>query len=125
MTSSRTDGRVGGNVDFVTGPTRVHATGRILGWDPPRLYEYEWNVASQVDHQFGGEESVVRWELTPQEGGTLLVVSHRDLTKATAKVFHLGMQAFLDRLEAQLEGQSLPDWEARIREIHGPSSGGV
>jgi uncharacterized protein YndB with AHSA1/START domain len=122
MTAARHEGRAGGTVDLVTGPTHVHATGRILAWDPPRLYEYEWNVAPEEDHQFGGERSVVRWELTPAEGGTLLVVSHRDLTKGTAKVFNLGMQVFLERLEAQLDGRPLPDWEARIREIRVASS---
>jgi len=119
LTSARIDGKVGGSVDLVTGPTRVHATGRILAWEPPRLYEYQWNVAPQEGREFGGEETVVRWELTPHEGGTLLVLSHRDLTQGTAKIFDLGMQAFLDRLEALMDGCSLPDWETRIREIHG------
>jgi uncharacterized protein YndB with AHSA1/START domain len=123
LTAARIDGRVGGTVDLITGPTRVHATGQILSWDPPHVYEYEWNVRPEDDHQYGGEQTVVRWELTPQDGGTLVVVTHRDLTKNTARIFELGMQAFLNRLDALLDGRALPDWEEQIREIRGASSG--
>lgn len=123
LTTARIDGRKGGRVDLVTGPSQVHATGRILAWEPPRLYEYQWNVAPKDDRQYGGERTVVRWELTPRDGGTLLVLTHRDLTKNAARVFNLGMQAFLDRLEAQLDSRPLPDWEGRIREIRTFESG--
>lgn len=116
LTTARGDGRVGGSVDLVTGPNGVHATGRILAWDPPRLYEYEWNVVPGEGAIFGGERTVVRWELTPHEGGTWLVLTHRDLTPRTAEVFHLGLPTFLDRLEALLDGRPLPDFEQRVRE---------
>jgi uncharacterized protein YndB with AHSA1/START domain len=36
------NGRNGGTIDFVTGPAGFHTTGRILVWDPPRVFEHEW-----------------------------------------------------------------------------------
>lgn len=124
LTTAQVDGRVGGRVDLVTGPSQVHATGRILAWDPPHLYEYEWNVPPDGTRLFPGERSVVRWELTPQEGGTVVVLTHRGLTKGTADVFRMGLPTFLERLECQLDGRPLPDWESRVnavrRQLGGP-----
>ena len=116
LTEARGAGRVGGRVDLITGPNRVRGTGRILAWDPPRLYEYEWNVTAEKGAAFGGEETVVRWEMTPHEGGTLLVLTHRNLTKRTADLFGLGLPLFLDRLESLLDGRPLPDFDERVRE---------
>jgi uncharacterized protein YndB with AHSA1/START domain len=118
MTEAMIDGRKGGSVDFVTGPYRVHSTGQILEWDPPRLYEHEW-VTAPTRYLPKGESSVVRWELTPTDGGTLLVLTHRKLSKATAIVFSGGLRVFLDRLAAHLDGVALPDWQDRIREANG------
>ncbi len=105
--------RVGGRIDLTTGPEGVRATGRIIAWEPPRVYEYEWNT-SEENHPFPGERSVIRWELTRREGGTSVVLTHRDLTKRTARVFGHGIPAFLERLQALLDGKPLPDWEERV-----------
>jgi uncharacterized protein YndB with AHSA1/START domain len=86
----------------------VHATGRVLEWDPPRVYEYEWNVAPGSGMP-QGESSVVRWELTPEKDGTLLVLTHRKLSLATGQIFAGGLQVFLDRLSAHLNGTALPE----------------
>jgi uncharacterized protein YndB with AHSA1/START domain len=116
LTTAIVDGHAGGAVDLVTGPSRVHATGRILTWDPPRVFEHEWNLTKEDRTLRSDERSVVRWELRPQEGGTLLVLTHRGLTRRTAEVFQHGLPGFLDRLEALLEGRPLPDWAESIRE---------
>jgi uncharacterized protein YndB with AHSA1/START domain len=116
LTTAKIDGRVGGEVDMTTGPDGVHATGRVLAWDPPRLFEYEWNVTDPNNRLFTGERSRVSWELTPAESGTMLVLTHRDLTRKTAAVFELGLSVFLGRLEAQLDGRELPDWERGVQE---------
>lgn len=86
----------------------LHATGRVLDWDPPHVYEYEWNIAPGPTLP-RGEQSVVRWELTAIEGGTLLVVTHRKLTRHTAEVFSRGFSSFLDRLSAQMDRRPLPE----------------
>jgi len=92
-------------------PNGVRATGRVLEWNPPRAYEYEWNLSPgpNLPH---GEASVVRWELSPREGGTLLVMTHRKLSRPTAEIFARGFRAFLDRLSAHLDGRPMvpPPW---------------
>ena len=124
LTTAVVEGHPGGRVDLLTGPSRVHATGRILTWDPPRVYEHEWNVAKDGSPFRTEEQSVVRWELSPREGGTLLVLTHRGLTRATAETFQHGLPGFLDRLEAQLDGRPLPDWIRSIQESQRLSRGG-
>lgn len=117
MAEARSDGRAGGHVELVmatSGGPRI--TGTILAWEPPRLYEHEFNIepTSYAPH---GERSVVRWELTRTPGGTELVVTHRRLSPKAAEGFVAGLHAFLDRLDAQLDGRPLPDWTARFHEV--------
>ncbi|HII39591.1 MAG TPA: hypothetical protein HA326_00020 [Thermoplasmata archaeon] len=112
LTSATIEGRVGGTVDMVTGPYRTHGTGRVLAWDPPRLLEYEYNVASGGSLP-GGTQTVLRWELAPQENGTLLVLTLRGLPKRTTLPFTSGLKGFFDRLEALLDGRPMPEWPSR------------
>lgn len=95
-------------------PNGVHATGRVLEWDPPRTYEYEWNLAPAPSYP-EGEASVVRWELSPRDGGTLLVMTHRRLSRPLAEVFSRGLSSLLDRLSARLDGEPMvdPPWVRR------------
>jgi uncharacterized protein YndB with AHSA1/START domain len=110
---ARIEARVGGDIELVSGPTSYHSTGKILAWEPPRLLEYEWNVAP-VPEMPRGERAIFRYELFPREGGTELWVTYRRITQQTARGFLPGVHAFLDRLEAQLDGQVLPDWLERF-----------
>ena len=103
------EGRVGGRFDLVSGPPGYHSTGRMLVWEPPRLLEYEWNV-EPVPEMPRGEHAIFRYELTPHENSTHLLVTYRRITKETARGFLPGLHAFLDRLEGQLDGGALPDW---------------
>jgi len=105
-----------GTIDFVSGPSQLHVTGRILSWDPPRLFEHEWKVAPRPELP-SGEESIVRWELTRAGRETLMTFTFRRLTRGTAIGFAPGMHAFLDRLEAQLDGKSVPEWMGRVAEL--------
>lgn len=66
---------------------------------------------------------MVRWEVAPAGGGTLLTMTQVGLTERTARVYQFGTVAFLERLESQLRGAPLPDWEGRIREMRGPGAG--
>lgn len=124
MTSARLEGREGGNIEFVTGSAQVRATGKILIWDPPRVFEHEWNVGPRKDLP-KGEKTIVRWDLTPEGDHTFLRFTHRRLTRQTATNFAGGMHGFLDRLEEQLDGVPLVDWITRINEVRGkyPPSG--
>jgi uncharacterized protein YndB with AHSA1/START domain len=115
-TDVRIDGRTGGAVEMVSGPGRYRSKGAILNWDPPHLFEYEWNVAPVPEMPLG-EHAIFRYELTPQQGSTLLTVTYRRITRQTASGFLPGLHALLDRLEAQLARQPLPDWESRFAEL--------
>jgi uncharacterized protein YndB with AHSA1/START domain len=112
---TRIDGRVGGEIDMMpteppAAPEAKRMTGRILVWDPPHVLEHEWR-------QRIVENSVVRYELTPDGDGTLLVFSHRGLSEGNAKGFAPGSHAFLDRLEAHLEGTPIPNWSDRYAAV--------
>jgi uncharacterized protein YndB with AHSA1/START domain len=109
-------GHAGGSIDMVTGPSSFHWTGTILTWDPPRVYEHEWNMEPRPEVP-GGEATVVRWELAPSGEGTRLNVTHRRLTRSTGLGFAPGFHAFLDRLAAQLAGEPLPNWMKRYDEV--------
>jgi uncharacterized protein YndB with AHSA1/START domain len=110
------DGRPGGSIEMVSGAGGYHSTGRILAWDPPRLLEYEWKVAPVPEMPLG-EDAVFRYELAPRNAGTLLTVTYRRITPQTARGFLPGLHAFLDRLQAQLDGDPLPDWMVRFGEL--------
>jgi uncharacterized protein YndB with AHSA1/START domain len=110
------DAREGGSIDMVaTGPPlppeRKRMTGRILVWDPPNVLEHEWKQPIV-------EDGVVRYELQPDGDGTVLRFSHRGLGVRNAGGFFGGTHAFLDRLEAYLAGDELPDWITRRLEVN-------
>jgi uncharacterized protein YndB with AHSA1/START domain len=81
--------------------------GRILTWDEPRVLEYEWQFS-------GEEESVVRFELHPQEFGTLLVLDHRRLGRSSGMGYAAGWHAHLDALAGLHE---LSDWQRRFDQL--------
>lgn len=116
MTKAVIDGKVGGNVDFISGPSRLHVTGRILTWNPPKVFEHEWKVAPRQELPTG-EDAVIRWELKRDGDGTILHLEHRKLNRATALGFAPGIHAFMDRLEAHLDGAPLPGWQERYRQV--------
>ncbi len=116
LTRARLDAREGGSIDYRSGPAQYHVTGKILVWQPPRVFEHEWNVEPRKELP-KGEKSIVRWELTPDGEGTLLRLTHKRLTRQTAIGFSSGIHAFLDRLENELDGAPLVDWRTRVDEV--------
>ncbi len=113
---AKIEGRVGGTIELVSGPPRYRSTGKILSWDPPRLLEYEWKVAP-VPEMPEGENAIFRYELVAERGSTRLFVTYRKITRRTAPGFLPGLHAFLDRLEAQLDGRPLPAFMTRFDEL--------
>jgi uncharacterized protein YndB with AHSA1/START domain len=116
MTRARLEAREGGTLEYWSGPAQYYVTGKILVWQPPRIFEHEWNVEPRKELP-KGERSIVRWELTPDGDGTILRITHRRLTRPTALGFVAGIHAFLDRLENELDGTPLTDWAARVAEV--------
>lgn len=117
------DAREGGQIEMIPdGPgvptEHKKMTGRIRVWDPPRVFEHEW-------HQpILSETGSVRYELTPDGDGTLLRFAHRGLTPRDGQGFLPGTHAFLDRMEAYLAGEPLPDWATRYQEVARFKNGG-
>jgi len=116
MTKAVIDGREGGTIDFIAGPSRLHVTGRILTWRPPTVFEHEWKVAPRPELQ-SGEDAVIRWELQRDGEGTILHLEHRKLNRETALGFAPGTHAFMDRLQAQLGNLPLPNWQERYQQV--------
>jgi uncharacterized protein YndB with AHSA1/START domain len=78
------DARVGGRYEYSTGKGSVAVNGvsafechgEILECDPPRVLVYTW-IANW--HDDTAQRTVVRWELTPKQGGTHVKVTHSGL----------------------------------------------
>jgi uncharacterized protein YndB with AHSA1/START domain len=119
--------RVGGAIEMSpdeppAAPEAKHMTGRILAWQPPSrapedlpgarsaVFEHEWR-------QRIVEDGVVRYELTEDGDGTVLVFTHQGLSLRNASGFIPGTHAFLDRLAAHLAGAELPGWSRRYEEL--------
>ena len=116
MTTATIEGRAGGPIDFRTGPGQLHVTGRILVWEPPCVFEYEWKVKPWA-RMPNGEDAVVRWELRPEGEETLLTLTHRNLTRRSALGATPATHVVLERLEAQLAGVPFEDFRERVAEV--------
>ncbi len=132
--------RPGGSADltFANAPTPDRGTvltGTVREVDPPRLLEYSWRTPD-------GEEEPVRWELSPEDGGTRLVLTHTvqrpaevraslsaGLTPVDSRVVGClaGWHDHLDSLALVLAGQpgsfsiaGWADWYVRYVSVHRP-----
>lgn len=108
--------RTGGTFELVSGPPRYRTTGKVLRWEPPRVFEHEWKVAP-VPEMPNGESMVFRYELLPERQHTRLKVTVSQVSNGTAPGFLPGLHVFLDRLDAQLDGAPLPDWAQRFEAL--------
>jgi activator of Hsp90 ATPase-like protein len=68
----------------------------------------------------GEPESLIRWELRQDgDSDTLLTLTHSRISKPTSLYFAPGWHVYLDRLEAILNNQVLPDFFRRFAEVKG------
>jgi uncharacterized protein YndB with AHSA1/START domain len=113
------EGHNGGTIDFVNAISGFHTTGRILVWDPLRIFEHEWHISPNPSLPNGEPESVIRWELKQDSysNNSFLTLTHSRLTRSTSSRFAPGWHAYLDRLEASLNNEVLPDWMQRFAEV--------
>ncbi|MEM6429631.1 MAG: SRPBCC domain-containing protein [Deinococcota bacterium] len=107
------DPRVGGLFQVFTGDS-LHWKGEILSWQPPTLFEYEYNL-EPCEAFPSGVETIVRWELEPHNDGTRLTFTQTRLKSNFG--FAPAMHVFLERLEAHLKQQPLPDFWQRFQEV--------
>jgi len=77
-------------------PFEVH--GEYLQIDPPRLLEFTW-IASWAEPM----NTVVRIELTPSDGGTLLRLRHSGFTTAAQVQAHRGWPQVMGWLQSFVE----------------------
>lgn len=113
--STTLEARVGGMIDMVSEgppapPEMRRMTGRIRVWDPPHVFEHEWNQAITGN-------TVARYELSVEGTGTRLRFTHSGMKPAHARGYIPGEHAFLDRLEAHLGEVPLPVWTERYGQV--------
>ena len=115
-TTAKIDPRLGGTIEYFSVPVGFHRTGRILTWNPPRIFEHEWYIDPHPQLPNVECESMIRWELVEDTDTdhTILSLTHSRLTKANGLRFATAWHTFLDRLAAQLENEKLPDLMERI-----------
>ena len=86
----------------------------MLVWEPPRVAEFEWNGGSTQP-----QDSVVRFELTPEPGGTRLVLTHARITNPGAGLdFASGWHFHLDTLTALTNGTDPEADRVTWEELH-------
>ena len=125
MSKAIIEGRKDGRIELWSGSAQVHVTGRILTWDPPRVFEHERNMVPRKGIPTG-ERSILRWELTPEAGGTRLRLTHSRLAPQMAIQIAPATHALLDRLEDELNQVPPADFPRRIAEVrslYSPPSG--
>jgi uncharacterized protein YndB with AHSA1/START domain len=119
--------RTGGTITMMpedppAAPEAKQMSGRILAWQPPSepvagtrtaVFEHEWR-------QRIVEDGVVRYELSEDGDGTVLVFVHSGLSLRNAQGFIPGTHAFLDRLAAYLAAEDIPDW-GRLYQMLAPA----
>jgi uncharacterized protein YndB with AHSA1/START domain len=92
----RIHARVGGPVVFDF-DAEGRAEGEVLVVDPPRALEHTWLWP-------GEPPSTVRWEISPDGAGTLLVLRHRPVRPEPAVDYSTGWHVMLDALAIHLDG---------------------
>jgi uncharacterized protein YndB with AHSA1/START domain len=99
--------RVGGRFGYetketVNGATKFHVEGEVVEYDPPRRLAYTWIVNL---HEDKSRRTVVRWELTPVGGGTLVKLTHSGLAQehAARRGYSTGWPDLIDRLRKFVE----------------------
>jgi uncharacterized protein YndB with AHSA1/START domain len=96
MGASQVEPRVGGRIEMMV--DRSHPmTGRVLAWEPPSVLAFTWSNTHAPD-------SVVRYELVPDAGGTKLIFSHQGMPYENSALMLPGWHDFFDRLRGLLEG---------------------
>jgi uncharacterized protein YndB with AHSA1/START domain len=110
----RIHARVGGPVVFDF-DADGRAEGEVLLVDPPRALEHTWLWP-------GEPPSTVRWEISADGAGSLLVLLHRPLRPEPAVDYAAGWHAMLDALATHMAGgvPGEPDYAALYESYAAP-----
>ena len=97
MGVSEIEPRVGGRIRMMLdGPHPMHGT--VLEWDPPRVLAFSWSNTHAPN-------SVIRYELYPDDGGTRVSFTHIGMPYATSALMLPGWHDLLQRLGSVVEGR--------------------
>ena len=99
-------------VRFQTGGGDQHeAFGEILEFQPPWRLAISWAYAAGGEPDEAGRISRIQFDLTPVEGGVVLVLTQSELSTEASRLSHWrGWTASLAKLVAHLGGEiSLPN----------------
>lgn len=110
LKSFEMDARRGGKWSFATIQTSVNINnvskfdcmGEILEFDPPRVLAYTWVANWHADKS---RKTIVRWELAPKDGGTLVKVTHSGLAQedVARKDYAGGWPGVIEQLKLYVE----------------------
>jgi len=101
--------KTGGHVTFRWEGGQTES-GEVQEFDPPRTFEYTWTE---------GSTSHIRFELTADATGTVLVLEHSLIAPGSAAGIGAGWHSHLDALDALLGGSphAPSDWNARYETL--------
>lgn len=104
MGVSYVEPHVGGRFDLIQ-ESAAPMTGRVQVWQPPKLLEFSWTNDDAPN-------SVIRYELTPAEGGTKLVFLQSGILHKRSALMLPGWHWLFDRLGDVLTGTAAthPSW---------------
>jgi uncharacterized protein YndB with AHSA1/START domain len=105
------DAKVGGSWRYdvvdssgkgLRGVTEFRHWGEIIEYDPPRTLAYTWITNFHIDPKM---KTLVRWELVPKSGGTLVRVTHTGLSPdpEMRKDYGSGWPGLLQEIKNYLE----------------------
>ena len=81
------EGKVGGAVRLMGS----HIRGTVTQWQPPRKLAYSWNVFGSNDETSPYPESYLTLELSPQDSGTMLTLTHLPVLERFVKAERHGL----------------------------------
>ena len=94
------EGKLGGAVRLMGN----HIRGTVTQWQPPRKLSYSWNVFGTNDESSPYPESYLTLELSPQDNGTMLTLTHLPVLEQFEKVNAMGWHTYLDMVKAAVSG---------------------
>jgi uncharacterized protein YndB with AHSA1/START domain len=104
LTRTEIDLRIGGRFALEWIGQDYRMAGEIIELDPPRLIAWTWPHEEHPD-------SVVRWELTPDESGCQLILTQTKLQKPHLLSVAGGWHAYLECLPGAA-GEDITPWRA-------------
>ena len=100
MGVSHVEPGAGGRIDLMIGGVQP-MTGRILIWDPPRIFEFSWSNADT-------QNSVVRYELIREGASTRMIFTQKGIPYARSGLVLPGWHTFFTLLGSVLDGVPTP-----------------